>query len=238
MLLLACMAPMLGLVALRSARLGDANVVSFGGFQMSGMAALMLTPDLAQRLPERDQAAARAIIAGRTSLEARGEAIAVPPNSTGHRSFASVALFYFDILARSHDTVLYGAVAPLQATGENWTAFNARLQSLALAVIRAAPMEYAAWVIGATARLLGHALVLNAAFAVGCLFLLIQIVRQVRNLAEDTIQRDLQALLAISAVYLAGTASLVILTTFPASRYIDSAGLLLPVWPLYAALRR
>jgi hypothetical protein len=48
---------------------------------------------------------------------------------------------------------------------------------------------------------------------------------------------DLRALLALSVVYVLGTCPLIVLTTFPAERYIDSAGLLLPVWPLYGLFR-
>lgn len=233
-LLVACLAPVLGLSTLRLARVADFNVTSFGGFQMSGMAALMLTPAIVGHLPAADQATAREIMAGRDALVADGRAIGVPVNSTGQQSFRSAAVFYFDILARSHDTVLYGAVAPRRGEGEAWPAFNARLQRLAIDTVIASPIDYVAWVIGGSARLVGHAVVLNAMFAVS--LLLLGAVWALPGRAAP--RRDLRVLGAISLVWFVGTASLVVLTTFPASRYIDSAGMLLPVWSLYFALLR
>ncbi len=235
MLLLACMAPMLGLVALRSARLGDANVVSFGGFQMSGMAALMLTPEIAERLPETDRAMAQAILGRREALVSQGRALDIPLNSTGQRSFVSTAVLYFDILARTHDVVLYEAVGGLRETDESWVAFNARLQRLAFHTIKAAPGDYVAWVIGATSRLLGHALVLNPLLVVATALLGLMLLRS-HPLATPAMA-DMPVLLALSLIWLVGTGSLIVLTTFPAQRYIDSFGMFLPVWPLYALFR-
>ncbi len=233
-LAIACLVPPLLLCTVRLARYGDFNITSFGGFQMSGMAALMLTPEIAARLPLDSAPLAREVLAGREKLEAAGAAIAVPLNSTGHRSFVSAAVFYFDILARTHDTVLYGAVAPLQAPGEMWPAFNQRLQRLAVATVKAAPVSYGAWVVGATSRLVGHALVLNPCFLLAAAMLLLLAGRPVRAGAPG----DLRLLLVLVGVYTVGTGALAVLITFPASRYIDSAALMLAALPFHGVLRR
>jgi hypothetical protein len=222
------------LSALRSVRYGSPAPVSFGGFQMSGMAALMLTPDVAARLPPAQRPTATAIIAARNALVAAGRIADLPLNSTGHHSFVTTALFYFDILARMHDTLLWDGVMAQRRPDETWPQFDRRMGDLALAVIRAAPVDYAAWVIGATARLVGHALVLNPAFVLP--FAALLLLRAVRPARRGDTARDLRGLIALNAVYVVVTGVPVTLATFPASRYVDSCALLLGALPIYLLL--
>jgi hypothetical protein len=228
----AALLPFLLLGGWRLANVGDFNIVSFGGFQMSGMAALMLTPAIAERLPAELRAEADGIIARRDGLVASGKALPIPLNAAG--SFVSVAAGYFDVLARTHDDVLYGAVAPTREAGESWVAFNVRLQRLALAVIRAAPVSYAAWMIGATTRLVGRMAVVNLGMVLGCLAWL-ALSRRARPPGHDV---DMGVLAGVTVAWTFGVGLPLVLTTFPAARYADSAGMLLPAWPFYFALRR
>lgn len=77
---------------------------------------------------------------------------ALPLNPQGVRSFAATALGYFDVLARSYDPVLSGAVGPARESGETWVAFDARMQRLAVATLAASPLFYLA---GSSARRAG-----------------------------------------------------------------------------------
>ena len=233
-LLGATMLPFLLVASWRLATLGDFNIISFGGFQMSGMASLMLTPDIADRLPADLRGTATAIIARRDALVAAHAALPIPLNSEGRRSFVSAAAGYFDILARTHDDVLYGPVVASRMPGETWVAFNARMQRLALATIAAAPLYYAAWVIGALTRLVGHMVVLNLPLALGCLAWLGLSWRP----RPDLRPLDVRLLGLLTAVWTLGAGLPVVLLTFPAARYADSAGLMLAAWPIHAALRR
>jgi hypothetical protein len=108
------------------------------------------------------------------------------------------------------------------------------MQSFALATLRAAPVSYAAWVLGGLARLVGHALVLNPCFLLGTAALLLLAWRPPRDDAPD----DLRLLLLLVGVYTIGSGALSVLITFPASRYIDSTALLLAALPLYGVLCR
>lgn len=246
LLLAAILAPALGLSAWRAAREGSAMVVSFGGFQMSGMAALMLTPDIAARLPPPMQPTAAAILAARTKLEQTGTAIALPANSTGARSFPSAALLYFDVLARTHDAVLYGAVLPLRGAGETWPHFDARMERFTFAVLRAAPVDYATWVLGALARAVGHALVLNPVLLLASLLLAcLGAWRAMAGAPPDALgpppsaerARDWAILLPVIGLYTLGTLAPIVLVTFPAGRYIDSADLMLAAVPILGVMR-
>jgi hypothetical protein len=233
-LLLAGAVPLVGVAGLRAWTVGDPNISSFGGFQMSGMAALMLSPDVITRLPNDDQPLAASILAARTTLEASGAAIATPLNSTGQRSFVSEAVGYFDILARTHDVVLYDAVMPRQAPDESWIAFNHRLQKLAIDTVFADKLAYAAWIVGALCRTAGHVAITNPAFLLPGLFLLG--ILAFRGWRLPAAQEDPSALFKLVIWVTGGILVLPIMTTFPALRYLDAAGLLLPTLPIYVLL--
>ncbi len=236
MLLLAGALPCLATAELRQQAVGDFNIVSFGGFQMAGMAGLMLDDSVIARMegPARDDAAA--ILALRQKLEAAGRVIATPENSSGTRSFTSAALGYFDLYARTHDALLYEGIATLQ-DGQNWVAFNRRMQAFARATLVAAPDRYAAWVVGATIRAVGRLTVANLPFMLGCLALAVLLplaAWQGRAPAPDP---DTATLLILAAAWTLSAGALAVLTTFPAARYMDSAGLLLGALPIHLALR-
>lgn len=231
--------PFLATASLRLVVVRDFNIVSFGGFQMSGLAALALAPEVLPRLPPEARQLAENVLAARMAAEAEGRIIGIPANSSGTRSFASAALGYFDVLARTHDDVLYGIVRLQKQDGEDWVAFNARMQSWSLAVILAAPDRYAVWVVGASSRLAGRALATNLPFVLGTIALLALIpltwLRRLKTDPPTAISDGISPVAALSLLalgWLAATAPLIVLTTFPASRYIDTAALLLaaPIW--------
>lgn len=153
----------LALSALRTGRGDGFRPVSFGGFQMAGLAGLMLDDDLVARLPPSQQQSAHMVLDRRNQLVSTGLMSGIPRNSSGVRSFVSVAVFYFDILARDYDVLLWKGIRPLQSSDETWPDFDTRMQKLAMETVMAAPIRYAAWVIGASSRLVGQSLVLNPA---------------------------------------------------------------------------
>lgn len=231
MRLLAGMVMVLGpFVALRFNLTGDANIVSFGGFQSSGIAALMLTPEIAHHLPADVQPMAAEIIRRRTALIAAGVALPLPLDSHGTRSFLSAALGYPDILARSYDAILYGAVQPIRQAGESWVGFDNRLQRLTLHVILIRPNLYVAWIVGGLARVLGRIALFNPAFVLATILCLL------RRPSPSWPTRDRVLLTALCGAWLAATVAPAIMLSFPAARYIDSAGLPLAILPLRALL--
>jgi hypothetical protein len=239
-LLCGTMLPFLAISGLRRATVGDFDIVSFGGFQMSGMAALMLTPATLDRLPADLRPMAADIIRRRDALIADGIALPVPLNSEGVRSFPSAALFYFDILARTHDDVLYRAVSPEREGEETWVAFNARAQRFALAVIRADKLSYVAWVAGAAVRLTGRLLAGNPAFVLWAVpFAGLYLWRRAWQSPpiSPPPPNEIDTLVVLVGTFTLATSLLIVVMTYPATRYADSAGILLPVFPAYGALR-
>lgn len=238
-LVLLCALPFLVNSTIRWREVGDFNLVSFGGYQMSGMAGLMLTPQIVAGLPEDIRPLGQAILGAREAAERAGDVIATPLNSRGERSFVSTAIGYYDLYARTYDDLLQRRIGPLQAN-ESWVAFNARLMRLSLATIRAAPERYAAWVAGGTIRFVGRLVVSNLAFMLAAAaFLLayaITLWRRRLPVAAAAAPEDVPALLCLTVLTVVSAGALTVVTTFPAARYVDTAGLFLPALPIYGTL--
>lgn len=237
---LACAIPFIAMSSVRYAAVRDFNIVSFGGFQMSGMAGLMLSPEVIERMPADVQPLANQILERRTRAEERGDVIATPLNSTGQRSFLSAALGYYDLYARTYDSLLHGEIAKLQGN-ESWVEWNKRLMRLSLATVRAAPDRYVAWVIGGTTRAIGRLLVTNLPFVLGLIGLVAVYCVALwkgtaRTTAGFTNALDMNVILLLSLFYTAAAGALMVIVTFPAGRYLDSAGLFLPAIPIYLAM--
>src|SRR5262245_50847580 len=154
-------APFLGIATLRAATVGDFNIVSFGGFAMSGLATLILSDDTVARLPDDVKPFAAQALAARRAGENAGQFIGIPRNAANERSFYSAALGYFDVLARTHDDMLFDIIINTKRPDENWVEFNRRMMRYSFAVVRASPERYAAWVVGGSARVVGRSFVTN-----------------------------------------------------------------------------
>jgi hypothetical protein len=236
-MLVALMVPFLVQSGIRLRAVGDFNIVSFGGFQMSAMAGFMLAPEMVERFPERTRATARAILAAREAAEAAGTIVRTPLNSSGQRSFVSAAVGYFDIYARGYDDFLHGVIDKQQQPGESWIDFNRRMMAFSLDTVMISPSRWAAWVTGAASRLTGHMIVTNATMllALGALAVAAVLVAA-RRRRERPLYDDLGDVLLVAGAWLGATAPLAVLTTFPAARYIDTAAALLPAIPIVVVL--
>jgi broad specificity phosphatase PhoE len=228
----ALIAPFVIQSGVRLRTVGDFNIVSFGGFQMSAMAGFMLTPEMAEGFPERTRTTARAILSARESAETAGTVVRTPLNSSGQRSFVSAALGYFDIYARGYDDFLHGVIDKQQQAGERWVDFNRRLMAFSLDTARRAPLRWAAWVAGATSRLAGHMIVTNAIMLLALGALTVALLFAAVRRLEMPVCDGLGGVLLVAGAWIGATAPLTVLTTFPAARYIDTAATLLPAVPI------
>ena len=238
-ILLAAFIPFLANSTLRYFAVGDFNIVSFGGFQMVGMAGLIQTPEIEKLMPPDLQPFAHAIIKQRKEGEERGYILQTPLNSQGQRSFVSSALGYFDIYARTYDDLLYGIIRPLQGN-EDWPSFNRKMMRFSLATVTAAPTEYLAWVGGAMSRAVGRMIVTNAPLALAVVFLAALypavLFRGRQRALRAAGVYDLPILLCLTVFYTVSSIFLSVIVTYPASRYIDTAAIFLPALPIYAVM--
>ncbi|MDQ2080562.1 hypothetical protein RA307_10245 [Xanthobacteraceae bacterium Astr-EGSB] len=231
--------PFLAQSSIRYAALGDFNIVSFGGFQMSGTAGLMIEPQHIERYPDHLRPTAAAVLKARTAAEKAGAVLRTPQNSSGNRSFISAAVGYFDLYARTVDNLVWGPITSLRGDGESWVAFNKRLQAFALATVLIVPDRWAAWVTGATSRFVGRAIVTNAPFVLLSALVILWSVWLALSGArphDGPHGRDWAAVLIIVSGWIVCAIGIVLLTTLPATRYIDTASMLLPALPLLALI--
>jgi hypothetical protein len=230
--------PFAGIASLRAATVGDPNVTSFGGYVMSGMAILMLSDDVVARLPDDVKPFAGELLAARRAGEESGRFIGVPLNADNVRSYHSAALGYFDALARTHDDMLRLA-ASTRKPNEGWVDFNRRLMRFSLAVVRAAPDRYAAWLVGATTRLIGRAVTTNlpavlALLVVALAWPLRLLVHGQTGVAPDS-RLDLPVMILCGILWLTASGILTVLIHAPANRFIDTACLLVAPALIYWA---
>ncbi len=234
-------APFVGIASLRAATVGDANIVSFGGFAMSGLATLIVSDDTVARVPPDVRPFAAQVLAARRAGEESGRLIGIPRNASGERSFYSAALGYFDVLARTHDEGIYQIIAPTRQANESWIDFNRRLTRFSVAVVRASPGRYAAWIVGAATRVAGRSIVTNlpVALAVVAVMLLwpwrLFVRGQVGAAPRTRLDVPVMAMLAI--MWFIGAGVLTILMSAPSIRYIDTSDILVaPLFIYWAAL--
>jgi hypothetical protein len=239
-ILLAAALPFLVVAGIRAIAVGDFNIVSFGGYQMSGMATLMLSEPVVARLPADQRALGASLLTARKAAEDSGRVIGVPLNSSNERSFVSAALAYFDVFARTYDRMM-PLVGEQRRPGESWVAFNRRLMNFSLAVVFAAPGRYAAWVVGASQRLLGHGVIANLPLMLAAIVFIVG--GAIRLFVYRTAQlaalkpMDVPVMLLLAGAWLLAAGALTVLVTFPATRYIDTANLLLAPIAIYGAAR-
>jgi hypothetical protein len=240
-ILVVTVAPFLGIATLRAAAVGDFNIVSFGGYAMSGVATLILADDTVARLPEDLRPYAAHVLAARRAGEESGRMIGIPRNSSGERSYYSAALTYFDVLARTHDDMIYDIITPTRQPNESWIAFNRRLTRFCVAVVRASPERYAAWIAGAATRVVGRSFVANipAALAILAIAIIWPWHLFVRGRVGVTAPSplDVPVMVVLAPLWLVGSGVLTMLMSAPSTRYIETASLLVPsVFIYWAAL--
>jgi len=233
--------PFLGIATLRAATVGDFNVVSFGGYAMSGLATLILSDDTVARLPEDLRPYAAQVLAARRAGEDSGRMIGIPRNSSGERSYYSAALTYFDVLARTHDDMIYDIITPTRGANESWVDFNRRLTRFCFAVVRASPERYAAWIAGASTRVVGRSFAANipAALAILAIAVIWPWHLFVRGRVGVTApsRLDIPVMAVLAPLWLIGSGVLTMLMSAPSTRYVETASLLVaPLLIYWAAL--
>ena len=197
---------------------------------MSGLTTLILADETVARLPDDVKPLAAQVLAARRAGEESGRMIGIPRNASDERSFYSAALGYFDVLARTHDDGIYQIIAPTRGANESWVDFNRRLMRFAIAVVRASPERYAAWIAGASTRVVGRSFAANFAAALALLTIAIAwpwnlFVR--RRLGVAPVARiDVPVMVVLATLWFVGAGILTMLMSAPSIRYIETSDVL------------
>jgi hypothetical protein len=164
--------------------------------------------------------------------------IGIPLNASNVRSYYSVALGYFDVLARTHDDMLV-LTASTRRPGENWVDFNRRLMRFSLAVIHATPERYAAWVVGASTRMFGRSVATNLPAMLAILVVAVVwpwrlLAKRKTGVAPDS-RLDIPVMATCAILWLVASGILTILIHAPAIRFIETSSLLVAAPIIYWA---
>lgn len=244
-ILAAGLLPFLVLSTVRAVIVSDFNIVSFGGYAMSGISGQMIDRAAVSKLPADLQPMATRFINEREALVARGELVPPMPDAPGRGKFLSRAVNFYDVLVVNYNVLLWRVTLPMQGRGESWVDFNRRMLRFSTHVILALPKRYAGWVLGGMVRFVGVAIVLNVALYPVTLSLLLLyaawiVRRPARRFLADAnlaIGEEFHAVMIIAGIYTLSAILPPILIIFPANRYIECASLFLVAIPAYPVFR-
>jgi hypothetical protein len=229
-ILLLSIGPFLTVSTIRYYAVDDFNTVSFGGFNMTSIASVMLSEELIGKLENDHQRLARDILEKRDAMVRGGEIYGMV-RVAGERSFRTTARGYFDILEINSDQLLHKVVYAERRPGESWVQFNRRMMAFCLDVVRVAPMDYAMWVVGGVRSATGSAIAQNIPFAL-TLGALLAVYSCLLFTGRLPILRfaplDVPVLVLVTVVFVFGAGVLSVITTFPAKRYVFTSALFLP----------
>lgn len=221
---------------------GDFNIVSFGGFNMTGMTSSMLSNDLIPHLKAENRELARSILGKRQALERSGEISPMAIDyDTGERSFRRTARSHFDILSFNFDELAHKVVKLTERkTDETWVNFNKRMMSFSIDVIKNSPVEYVMWVIGAVRSAVGIALAQNFPLLIGALGLASLYCFLFFRSSLPSIKwppLDIATIAFITVFFSLGSGLLMVLVAFPANRYVSTSAMFIPAPVFYMWFR-
>jgi hypothetical protein len=235
-LMLVSVLPLLGFCCLRWHYVGHFGVVSFGGTQLIGVTGQFLTEEMIPQLPDELQTLAH------NSYDKKRDLIDTPNSERGLDPLA------YSTMESNCDTAIYYVFLPAASElyGDDFKLIHQRLSQLATAILRAEPRLYALWLAKAFRqgiRKIVSEFVMNLfSFSVVCLLILVEgwYVFQRRLLQPDGSYHPLKqvsdryfvpvyVLGVLAVVFAISNLALVVLIVPPFDRYMDAAGVFLPV---------
>lgn len=225
-LLLASWLPFLAWSSLRGLTTGHFGLVSFGGVNLVGLTASMLSPEVVAALPAEHRELGRRILDGRAErgLKTDGRMRFQRWGHEYNRNVWKLATRKALRLCRKEG----------QTETEAWVEANRCLTALSWAVIRLRPTVYGQWLASA----LGHSLVEigrdRTVWGTGLLLVLAVIARGFLRLQRESAPSPPGVPIAgldltiVAALFLAGSLGLMALVEAPIDRYLYAAMLLVP----------
>jgi hypothetical protein len=228
-LTLAVVLPVVAYCGLRWNVVGRFGIVSFGGYNLIGIAGQFLDDDVARQLPDDLQPLAAAALQRRSRFP-----------------FSEAERLLYDRMESRYDDTIWNVFTPAARDlfGDDHRRLNSELKRLAVEIIKVRPRDYAVWLAKATrqgVRKLVSDFVLNPA---SLAMLLTVIVLQVTATVKDRpgpadecaiASRITATLFLVAILYAAASLIVVIIVCPPLGRMTDAAAVLLGA-PLMAAI--
>ncbi len=227
---LACLLPFLAYCTLRLGVTGRFGVVSFGGYNLIGVAGQFVDETNVNELPEELQPLVLAALEKRSALD---PAMISMPDAD--------RLNYLR-METNYDTTIWHVFTPAaeQHYGGDDDVQNSQLRRLAVEIIRVHPQDYAIWLAKALRQgvrkiawdFLGNPFGLFVTLlAVGVGLINVMTHRACDPsvpLSPDSVRQAIPALFVIAACYTAAGLGLVILVCPPLGRFTDATAVFLP----------
>lgn len=237
----ACGAPLLAFALLRFWIVGQFGPVAFGGISVAGVVSSFVTAADVDRMPAAVQPLAGAIARRRQWQAARTPGFPAQPTSS------------YMAMEGQFDASAWEVCVPAARAqcGEDWPAINRGLLEYAAAVIRCRPGAYGNWLAKAFVRgwyMIVSELIMNpldlTAMLLLCALQAVLVVRLKRSPAPvprrlpDRSFWEFNTLALISLSFAFAKVVFVMLTTPPLGRFMDAAGMFLPLALMQACVHR
>lgn len=219
--------PLLAFCSARASVTGHFGVTSLNGHSLVGIAGQLLEPSSVEELPEDVRPLARAIVARRVGVAGIESAV----NADGQLEFTSID--------RSYNPIVWTVAVPAarELVGDDPASVDRALQRLSVEVVKKRPGLYARWL--AKAFRAGLALLASdnpTLLATVALFLAAHVL--VRRGGARPFALELDVALAVAGSFALANLAMVILVQVPITRYMDGAGVFLPLIPAVGVLDR
>jgi hypothetical protein len=179
----------------------------------------------------------------RSRLEDQKLILPIPISSTyGKPTYWSAVLGYFDVFASNYDRMVTVLANALGVNDMSNVELNKRASAFNMEVIKAEPLNYALYIVGASTRFFGLLFAANLSF-VSFLILFIGVLtwtilhknssRLITYLASQKFIFDLSVIFLINFFYVIANFIPAVAMTFPALRYVDTAGIFMAAIPTY-----
>jgi hypothetical protein len=239
--------PILLYSGLRYHYVNSFHIVSSGGYQSLGIAGVLLDLESNNNftnIPIKYKELSEVVISDKINLELKNEILITPLNSSGVRSLTSVCLGYYDIIARNYDPLKDIIWSKIYIDGNSWVEANILAQNFVFSVIKSNPMNYIACVAGGSTRFVGLVTVTNFIFMISVSFLLLSIFNSRKYLLSDfkikeidnEFNKNFFIIFFITFIYSFSSILPSLILSFPARRYIDTAGIFNASLPFYIGL--
>jgi hypothetical protein len=220
--------PVLAWCGVRYTVVGKFGIVSFGGYNLIGLAGQLLDEPMVPQLPEDLQPLARAALQRRSELPRELIALAETP------------VLRYSRIEANYDQMIWQCFVPAaeELYGRDAVVINSRLKDLGLAIIRLRPTWYATWILRAGGQAVRGAAQELAANPASCaitvlavlatIAVIVQRWRDPRVIVMDEGATPVSLIFVLATCYAACNLALVIPVCPPIGRMTASACVLFP----------
>ncbi len=235
--------PFITYSSIRYAVVGNFHIVSYSGYTGLGLSGQIMNTETANKVSEEYRSVILSALSERIQLEEKKRILPLPISSTyGEPVYFSAVLGYFDIFAANYDHMISVLGRELGGTDPNFVVLNNRASGFNWEVIKAEPVNYLLYIVGASTRFFGLLIAVNVSFVISIIILsIVLFYKSIYSPAEfftrknipEKFALDMIAIFFINLLYIGANFIPAVALTFPALRYVDISGIFMASIPTY-----